>query len=389
MTTKIRPLQDRIIVKRVQEEEKTKGGIIIPDSAKEKPIEGKVIAVGNGKVLEDGKVRPLDVKAGDRVLFSKYAGHRDQDRRRGAPHHARGRHPRRDRRLARVASPTSQERSTKNGCQGNLFDQKARDAILKGVNTLADAVKVTLGPEGPQRRHREELRLPDHHQGRRDGREGDRAREQVREHGRADGEGGRLQDLRRRRRRHHHRDRARPGDLPRGLEARRGRPQPDGHQARHRQGRRDHRRRAEEALEADQGPQGDRPGRHHLRERRHHHRQHHRRGDGEGRQGGRHHRRGGQGPRDDARGGRGHAVRPRLPLALLRDRRRADGGGPRGRLHPHQREEDLEHEGPAPAARADRALGQAAPHRGRGGRGRGARDARRQQAPRHAARLRA
>ena len=71
---KIRPLQDRLIVKRVQEEEKTKGGIIIPDTAKEKPIEGKVIAAGNGKVLEDGKVRPLDVKKGDRVLFSKYAG---------------------------------------------------------------------------------------------------------------------------------------------------------------------------------------------------------------------------------------------------------------------------------------------------------------------------
>jgi chaperonin GroES len=71
---KIRPLQDRIIVKRVEEEEKTKGGIIIPDTAKEKPIEGKVIAVGNGKVQEDGKVRPLDVKAGDRILFSKYAG---------------------------------------------------------------------------------------------------------------------------------------------------------------------------------------------------------------------------------------------------------------------------------------------------------------------------
>ncbi len=71
---KIRPLQDRIIVKRIAEEEKTKGGIIIPDTAKEKPIEGKVLAAGNGKVLEDGKVRPLDVKAGDRVLFSKYAG---------------------------------------------------------------------------------------------------------------------------------------------------------------------------------------------------------------------------------------------------------------------------------------------------------------------------
>jgi chaperonin GroES len=71
---KLRPLQDRVIVKRVAEEEKTKGGIIIPDTAKEKPIEGKVVAVGNGKVLEDGKVRSLDVKAGDRILFTKYAG---------------------------------------------------------------------------------------------------------------------------------------------------------------------------------------------------------------------------------------------------------------------------------------------------------------------------
>ncbi len=71
---KIRPLHDRIIVKRLDEEEKTKGGIIIPDSAKEKPMEGKVIAVGNGKLTDDGKILKLDVKAGDRVLFSKYAG---------------------------------------------------------------------------------------------------------------------------------------------------------------------------------------------------------------------------------------------------------------------------------------------------------------------------
>ncbi len=70
----IRPLQDRVIVQRVKEEEKTKGGIIIPDTAKEKPIEGKVIAVGNGKVMEDGKVRPLDVKVDDIVLFGKYSG---------------------------------------------------------------------------------------------------------------------------------------------------------------------------------------------------------------------------------------------------------------------------------------------------------------------------
>jgi len=71
---KIRPLHDHIIVKRVKEEEKTKGGIIIPDTAKEKPQEAKVVAVGRGKILKDGKVRPLDVKKGDTVLFTKYAG---------------------------------------------------------------------------------------------------------------------------------------------------------------------------------------------------------------------------------------------------------------------------------------------------------------------------
>jgi chaperonin GroES len=71
---KIRPLQDRVIVERVEEEQKTKGGIIIPDTAKEKPMEGKIKAVGKGKVGENGKQIKLDVKAGDRVLFSKYAG---------------------------------------------------------------------------------------------------------------------------------------------------------------------------------------------------------------------------------------------------------------------------------------------------------------------------
>ena len=72
--TKIRPLQDRLIVRRVKEEEKSRGGIIIPDTAKEKPTEGEVMAVGSGKVLENGSVRALDVKVGDRVLFGKYNG---------------------------------------------------------------------------------------------------------------------------------------------------------------------------------------------------------------------------------------------------------------------------------------------------------------------------
>jgi chaperonin GroES len=71
---KIRPLQDRILVKRVAEEEKTKGGIIIPDSAKEKPSEGEVVAVGAGKANEKGVIRPIDLKKGDRILFGKYSG---------------------------------------------------------------------------------------------------------------------------------------------------------------------------------------------------------------------------------------------------------------------------------------------------------------------------
>jgi chaperonin GroES len=71
---KIRPLQDRVIVKRLEEEEKTKGGIIIPDTAKEKPMEGLVIAVGKGKTTEDGKLIKPDVKSGDRILFGKYSG---------------------------------------------------------------------------------------------------------------------------------------------------------------------------------------------------------------------------------------------------------------------------------------------------------------------------
>jgi chaperonin GroES len=71
---KLRPLQDRILVKRVEEETTTKGGIIIPDTAKEKPAEGKVVSVGNGKVGDDGKRVPLEVKKGDRILFGKYSG---------------------------------------------------------------------------------------------------------------------------------------------------------------------------------------------------------------------------------------------------------------------------------------------------------------------------
>lgn len=71
---KVKPLHDRVIVKRIEEEETTKGGIIIPDTAKEKPVEGEILAVGDGKIMEDGKRAPMEVKKGDRVLFGKYAG---------------------------------------------------------------------------------------------------------------------------------------------------------------------------------------------------------------------------------------------------------------------------------------------------------------------------
>lgn len=74
MSANVRPLQDRILVRRLEEEEAVKGGIIIPDTAKEKPQEGEVVAVGNGKKKDDGTVIPLDVKAGDRILFGKYSG---------------------------------------------------------------------------------------------------------------------------------------------------------------------------------------------------------------------------------------------------------------------------------------------------------------------------
>ena len=70
----IRPLRDRVLVKRLESEEKTKGGIIIPDAAKEKPLEGKVMAAGSGKLLDDGTIRPLDLKVGDKILFGKYTG---------------------------------------------------------------------------------------------------------------------------------------------------------------------------------------------------------------------------------------------------------------------------------------------------------------------------
>ncbi len=385
---KIRPLQDRVIVKRQEEEQKTKGGIIIPETAKEKPIEGKVIAVGNGKILEDGKVRPLDVKKGDRILFSKYAGHRDQGRRRGAAHDARGRHPRHRRELARPPNPFEPPETPawlpRKSCSISALARRSSRASTPWPtrsrppsapraatsSSRRASARPTITKDGVTVAKEIELENKFENMGAQMVKEVASKTSDVAGDGTTTAtvlaqaiyrEGSKLVAA------GHN-----PMEIKRGIE----KAVEVGH------------RRAEEALQADQGPQGDRPGRHHLRQRRHHHRQHHRRGDGEGGQGGRHHGRGGQGPRDHARHRRGHAVRPRLPLAVLRHRRRAHGGRPRGRLHPHQREEDHQHEGPAPAAGADRPRRQAPAHHLRGDRGRGAGHPGGQQAARHAARLR-
>ena len=354
---KVRPLQDRVLVRRIAEEEKTKGGIIIPDSAKEKPAEAEVIAVGNGKFDDKGALRPLDGQEGRPRPLRQVQRQRDQDRRRRSPDSARGRHPRRSGEIRRPHG--SQRDSVRRG--GTLPHSGRRQRA--GRHGQGDA-----RPARPQRRHRALLGRPDGDQGRRHCRQGDRARGQVRQPRRADGQGGRLQDLRHRRRRDDHGDRAGAGDLPRGREDGGRRPQPDGAQARHRQGGREDRRGAQEDLQADQGPEGRGAGRDDQRQRRRVHRQDHRRGDGEGRQGRRRHHRRGQVDGDHARRRRGDAVRSRLHLAVLRDRRGADGGQARRPVHPHPREEHQQHEGPAADPRAGGALRKAAPphRRGRG-----------------------
>src|SRR6266404_2534509 len=101
-----RPLHDRVLIRRVESEEKTVGGIIIPDTAKEKPMEGEVVAAGPGARGEDGKLQPMDVRTGDRVLFGKWSGTEVK------------------------------------------LDGDARERMLRGVDTLANAVRVTLGPKG-------------------------------------------------------------------------------------------------------------------------------------------------------------------------------------------------------------------------------------------------
>ena len=238
--------------------------------------------------------------------------------------------------------------------------------------------------QGAQRDSRQGIRIADDYQGRRDRREGDRSEGPPREHGCADGARGREQDIRSCRRRHDDRDRARAGHFSRRGQARRQRRQSDGHQARHRSRRRRRDRRAEEDGEAGERQHGG-AGRHHLGQQRRADRQGHRRGDGKGRQRRGHHRRRGTDHRHLARDRRGDAVRPRIPVALLRDRSRADGSGARQPAPAHLRKEAVRAEGSAARAgksREERVV--AADHCRRRGK-RSAGHARREQAARHLA----
>ena len=159
------------------------------------------------------------------------------------------------------------------------YGDASRQAILRGVNSLANAVKVTLGPRGRNVILDRKYRLAHDHQGRRHGREGNRAEGRAREHGRPDGQGSREQDVRCRGRRHHDGDRAGAGDLSRRREERHRRRQPDGRQARNREGGRGDHGGADADVEAGDR-RHDRAGRHHLGEPRRDHRRHHRGRDG-------------------------------------------------------------------------------------------------------------
>ena len=199
----LRPLHDRILVERIEEEEQKVGGIIIPDSAKEKPQQGKVIAVGAGKADKDGKRIPLDVKDGDTILFGKYSG---QEIKIDGNEYLIMRE---DEVLAVV---------TEVGADINGETDHLRRAVAAGDPARRQSAggrrKSHAGPEGPQRRPRQEVRIAHDHQGRRDRGEGDRPQGPAREHGRADGARSGEQDVGHRRRRHDDGDGAGAGHLP-------------------------------------------------------------------------------------------------------------------------------------------------------------------------------
>ena len=377
---KIRPLHDRIIVKRLEEERKTASGIVIPDTAAEKPDQGEVKAIGKGKKTDDGKVHP-DRRQSRRPRAVRQVLRPDrQSRRRRTARDARRRHHGRRRSL--IPASNNQENPTWQQKTSN-FMSHARTKIVAGVNILADAVKVTLGPKGRnvvlERSFgaptvtkdgvsvAKEIELKDkfENMGAQMVKEVASKTSDVAGDGTTTAtvlaqsivqEGMKFVAAG-----------MNPMDLKRGID-----------KAVDRDGRR-----AEEALQALQDQQGNRAGRLDLGQRRRGNRQDHRRSDGQSRQGRRDHRRGRLGPAKRARSRRRHAVRPRLPLAVLHQQRREADVAAREPVRPAARQEDLEHPRSAAGARAGRQSRQAAADHRRRSRRRSAGDAGGQQHPRH------
>src|SRR5258706_14726236 len=145
----LKPLRDKVVVERSEAEQRTAGGILLPDTAKDKPKEGVVVAVGPGRVLENGETRALEVKKGDKVLFGGYAG--SEVKLDGKEYLILS-----ENEILAVIGGKEFDRTNDGQIEGEdmaakkiLFDQKAREGIRRGVQQLARAVKVTLGPPGP------------------------------------------------------------------------------------------------------------------------------------------------------------------------------------------------------------------------------------------------
>ena len=369
-----RPLHDRVLIRRVEAEEKTAGGIIIPDTAKEKPMEGEVVVVRARRARRRRQARPDGRQEGRPGAVRQMVGHRGQARRRRADHHERVRHHGRDR-LTRAKGTNMAAKEVK-------FSGDARDRMLRGVDILANAVKVTLGPKGRNVVLDKSFGAP------RITKDGVTVAKEIELSDKFENMGAQMV----REVASKTNDQAGDGTttatvlaqsiVREGAKGGRRRHEPDGSEARRRHRGRGGGRLAQVAVEEDLDQRGDRPGRHDRRQRRARRRRQDRRGDAEGRQRGRDHGRGGEEPRDRARRRRGHAVRPRLSLAVFRHQRREDAGRARERLHPDPREEALGPAGDAAGARIGGAEQPSAADHRRGRRGRGAGDAGRQQAAR-------
>ena len=243
---KFRPLHDRVVVRRVEEEQKTKGGIIIPDTAKEKPMQGEVLAVGPGARDEKGELIPLDVKAGDRILFGKWSGTevkidgeellimKESD--------IMGVIERRRRRAEGrlTASSVSESRSRRSSTMAakdvKFRHRRPRARCCAASRSWPTRCKVTLGPKGRNVVLEKSFGAP------RITKDGVTVAKEIELADKFENMGAQmvrevaLEDQRRRRRRHDHRDRAGPGDRPRGRQGGGRRHEPDGPQARHRHG---------------------------------------------------------------------------------------------------------------------------------------------------------